>query len=415
MNFNVLDLFSGAGGMAEGFIQAGFRVPFASDHSKEAAATYKNRHAQLGYNLNYYEGDVKDLTKRKFLCDFLNNSKIDVVVGGPPCQGFSLVGRRAEDDFRNVLFLDFLKVVKLVQPSYFVMENVEGILTYEFKKIKGISGREYENISAPEVIVKEAKYFGYAVKYQLLNAKDYGVPQNRPRVIFLGYRACFRGAKVLNLVTIPEFPEKRNSIVTIEEAISDIRFLKSGQTSEKYDNRFKLSEYQKSLRNGLTPDVNGDFIPAATLYNHKASVHREKTTDRFKLLKPGEDIDSLLNRLDQEQYKIYVTKKYRCRKLAPNSVSPTVLTLPDDIVHYDLNNPRILTVRELARIQSFDDSFEFLGKRTTGGNRRKFEVPQYTQVGNAVPPLFACAIAGKIMVALKCMLNESEILNINKS
>lgn len=409
-NYNVLDLFSGAGGMCEGFLQAGFKVPFGSDHSKEVAATYRNRHLQLGYDLEYFEGDIKHLTNKKFLNDFLNNSKIDVVVGGPPCQGFSSTGRRAEDDFRNVLFLDFLKIIKLVKPDYFVMENVEGMLSYKFKNIKGLSGQEYENISAPEVIVNETKLFGYKTTYQLLNARDYGVPQNRPRIIFIGHRASFNGKQIINLVEPPKFPEKQNDVVSVKDAISDLRFLKAGQCSERYDNRYKVTEYQKALREGRTPDINGRPIQADILYNHRASVHREKTVERFKLLLPGEDIESLMNRLEPKQYKEYFTKKYRCDKLASNSVSPTVLTLPDDIIHYDKENPRILTVRELARLQSFDDSFEFLGARTTGGERRKFCTPQYTQVGNAVPPLLAKAIAIEIQRALTITRSLGKVL-----
>lgn len=119
------------------------------------------------------------------------------------------------------------------------------------------------------------------------------------------------------------------------------------------------------------------------------------------MLASGESIGELLQRLPKNLKDQYSTKKFRCTKLNKNAVSPTVLTLPDDIVHYEVNNPRILTVRELARLQSFDDSFEFLGNRTTGGSRRKYETPQYTQVGNAVPPLFAKAIGREILKALK--------------
>ncbi|OQD36000.1 DNA cytosine methyltransferase [Bacillus toyonensis] len=408
----VLDLFSGAGGMSEGFLQAGFHIPCATDYSKEVAETYINRHQQLGYDVNYYSGDIRELTKnRKKFKGFIGENKIDVIVGGPPCQGFSLSGKRLEDDIRNTLFIEYLRMVKLVKPKYFVMENVEGLLSYKFRKIKGLGKEVYEEIYPQEVIEKEALRLGYHVKWKVLNAKDFGVPQNRPRVIFLGHRIkkC-RNEKYKNLVTPPRFPTALKTMVTIEDAISDLNFIQNGEVKTKYDKRFgNKSDYQKCLKEGLTPSISGKPIKAEILYNHQASKHNEKTLERFKLLKSGESINALLQRLPEELKANFATKKFRCTKLDKNNVSPTVLTLPDDIIHYDMNSPRILTVRELARLQSFDDSFEFRGKRTTGGNRRKFETPQYTQVGNAVPPLFARAIAKEIYTALSSSVkNEGE-------
>ncbi|WP_068779280.1 DNA cytosine methyltransferase [Paenibacillus sp. GM2] len=406
-NHNILDLFSGAGGMAEGFLQAGFKVPNACDYSKEASETYQFRHKQLGYtNSIFHQGDIKELTKSDFLRDFLNGNPISVVVGGPPCQGFSLTGKRDKKDPRNYLFLDYLKIVKMVKPKYFVMENVEGILSFTVDRVKAVSGTVYENITVPEIIVREAEKFGYCVRYKLLNAKNYGVPQNRPRVIFLGHQVTKINQKVIDLVPPPNFPQEHNYIITVEEAISDLRFLKNGQSSTQYNKRYKLSEYQSNLRGGLTPNINGFPIESLRLSNHDASKHGENVVERFKMLRQSESIAQLLSRLDEDEKEKYYTRKYRCAKLHKSKVAPTILTLPDDIVHYDPNNPRILTVRELARLQSFDDSFQFLGNRTTGGYRRKFETPQYTQVGNAVPPLFAKAIALEIMNALTKKENE---------
>lgn len=402
--YKVLDLFSGAGGMAEGFLQAGFYIPCATDYSKEAAETYKNRHRQLGYDVNYYCGDIRNLTKSKReFKEFIGENKIDVIVGGPPCQGFSLSGKRLEDDIRNNLFIEYLKMVKLVKPKYFVMENVEGLLSYKFKSIKGIDNEIYEDVHPQEVIVKEALKLGYMVKWRLLNAKNFGVPQNRPRIIFLGHKIRkYKDGKHKDIYHPPNFPIESKHMVTVEDAISDLNFIKNGEIKIKYDNRFgNKSEYQKKLRLGLTPNKNGDSIKADRLFNHQTSKHNEKTLERFKLLRAGESINELLQRLPDELKEIFTTKKFRCTKLNKADVSPTVLTLPDDIIHYDINNSRILTVRELARLQSFDDSFEFKGKRTTGGDRRKFETPQYTQVGNAVPPLFANAIANEIMTSLR--------------
>ncbi|SFF23909.1 DNA (cytosine-5)-methyltransferase 1 [Paenibacillus algorifonticola] len=395
--------------MAEGFLQAGFKIPNACDFSAEAALTYQNRHKQLGYSdLKFYQGDIKNLAKPKKLKEFLNGNEISVVVGGPPCQGFSLTGKRDENDFRNFLFLEFLKIIKLVKPKYFVMENVEGILSYKFSEFVGLSGRVYENHFVTQIIREEAYKIGYEVRFEQLNAKNYGVPQNRPRVIFFGHRIKKYKNKKVDLVSPPEFPGKKSEVITVYEAISDLSFLTNGKESDKYNENFIVTNYQKQLRQGITPNINGQTIMAHSLKNHKAAKHQNRTERRFSLLKSGESIGELLKRLDKKQYKELKTKKYRCTKLHINDVAPTVLTLPDDIVHYEKGNSRILTVRELARLQSFDDSFEFLGKRTTGGVRRKLETPQYTQVGNAVPPLFARAIAIEIRKALIRTVNNSK-------
>lgn len=401
--YKVLDLFSGAGGMSEGFLQAGFQIVSATDYSKEATETYINRHIQLGHNVNFYSGDIRELTRNKEkLKEFVGDDSIDVIVGGPPCQGFSLSGKRLADDIRNTLFLEYLKIVNFVKPDYFVIENVAGLLSYKFERIIGIDGEVHEDICPQEVIKLEAFKLGYFVKWDILNAKNFGIPQNRPRVIFFGHKIRIdRDGSYKDLVIPPNFPTGENKIVTVQDAISDLNFIGNGEVKMKYNNNYgNKSAYQKMLREGLTPGIDGRPIKENKLFNHQTSKHNIKTMERFKLLKPGESIGDLLPRLSNELREEYFTKKLRCTKLNKNDISPTVLTLPDDIVHYDNKNPRILTVRELARLQSFDDSFEFKGKRTTGGDRRKYETPQYTQVGNAVPPLFARAIAEEIIRAL---------------
>ncbi|AXQ50941.1 DNA cytosine methyltransferase [Lysinibacillus fusiformis] len=401
--YKVLDLFSGAGGMSEGFLQAGFQIVSATDYSKEATETYINRHIQLGHNVNFYSGDIRELTRNKEkLKEFVGDDSIDVIVGGPPCQGFSLSGKRLADDIRNTLFLEYLKIVNFVKPDYFVIENVAGLLSYKFERIIGIDGEVHEDICPQEVIKLEAFKLGYFVKWDILNAKNFGIPQNRPRVIFLGHKIRKDSdGSYKNLVIPPNFPTGENIIVTVQDAISDLNFIGNGEVKMKYNNNYgNKSAYQKMLREGLTPGIDGKPIKENKLFNHQTSKHNIKTMERFKLLKSGESIGDLLPRLSNELREEYFTKKLRCTKLNKNDISPTVLTLPDDIVHYDNKNPRILTVRELARLQSFDDSFEFKGKRTTGGDRRKYETPQYTQVGNAVPPLFARAIAEEIIRAL---------------
>jgi DNA (cytosine-5)-methyltransferase 1 len=395
--YQVLDLFSGAGGMAEGFLQSGFAIPFASDKSEQVAETYKNRHKQLGLITNYYCGDVSDLSIPENLSLFLGDSlpKIDVVCGGPPCQGFSLAGRRNPLDKRNQLVQSYIKILAQVKPKYFVMENVLGILSAKFIDYSGIK-KHYANEKVIAVLKSEFAEIGYPdVEIKLLDASDFGVPQKRQRVIFLGTRHDI-SKKLIH-------PEPHvTTKISAKDAIQDLAEIALGSKAIKYEN-ITYTAYQEASRKGRTKNANGLTVATTVLSNHETSKHSDLVIERFTQLKAGENIKNMLSRLSDKQVNRLKTKKQNCRKISPNDPSPTVLTLPDDLVHYDKN--RILTVREMARLQSFDDSFEFLGKRTTGGDRRKLETPQYTLVGNAVPPLLAKAIAEEIMKNLKLESN----------
>ncbi len=388
--YKVLDLFSGAGGMAEGFLQAGFSIPFASDKSEQAALTYKNRHAQLGFDVNFFCGDILDLSQSKNLTAFLStqSSEIDVICGGPPCQGFSLAGRRNPLDFRNKLVQSYIQILAQIQPKYFVMENVLGILSSQFVEYQGIS-QLYKNEKVVDVLRSEFKAIGYPdVEIKVLDASNFGVPQKRQRVIFLGTRY-----DVPTKLFHPK-PLDSNSFTTAKQAIQDLANIPIGAKKTRYD-KTKPTQYQISSRFGRTPSSNGEPIQAQSLYNHETSRHSELVVERFSCLKQGENIKKMLSRIDEYNRQRLQTKKQNCRRIIEDEPSPTIMTLPDDLVHY--KKDRILTVREMARLQSFDDSFEFLGKRTTGGDRRTLETPQYTLVGNAVPPLLAKAIATEIM------------------
>jgi len=402
----VLDIFCGAGGMSEGFIQAGFDVKFATDINETAQLTYMNRHNQLGYETKFVCEDIRNFSKKSNLEKFLEGTKIDVVCGGPPCQGFSLAGKRDKNDPRNMLFSNYIRVIRNVKPKYFVMENVEGILSMKFDEFKGIKNKIYKDKTVAEILRDEFFQIGYYVEYKVLQASDFGVPQTRRRVFFLGHRIRrFKAGKYRDLVQPPKFPKANNiNTITIKDAIGDLAFLESGHRSIRYRRNGKLTEYQKQSIQGRTPNKKGKTIEANQLFNHEASQHSEKVRERFALMKQGEDLVSLKNKLKDSEWKVYKTKKTRCKRAVENKPAPTVLTLPDDLIHYRKN--RIMTVRELARLQSFDDSFEFLGKRTTGGDRRKTDLPQYTQVGNAVPPLLAKAVADEIMISIKTSVDR---------
>jgi DNA (cytosine-5)-methyltransferase 1 len=387
--YQVLDLFSGAGGMSEGFLQAGFSIPFASDKSEQVALTYKNRHNQLGYAVKYYCGDVSELSDSATLQSFLGESiaKIDVVCGGPPCQGFSLAGQRNPLDKRNKLVQSYIKILSQVKPKYFVMENVLGILSAEFIEFKGKT-QTYSNKKVTDVLISEFAEIGYPnVEIKLLDASDFGVPQKRQRVIFLGTRQDIK-----NKLTHP-LP-KNTPKVSAKEAIEDLSNIEAGSSLNSYSAK-PTSSFQTQSRSGRTKNVQGLTLNTKVLHNHQTSKHSSLVSERFAKVTAGENIKNMLLRINDEDAKRLATKKQNCRRIVASEPSPTVLTLPDDLIHYEKN--RILTVREMARLQSFDDSFEFLGKRTTGGDRRKLETPQYTLVGNAVPPLLAKAVAEEIM------------------
>lgn len=425
-----IDLFCGAGGMSEGLIQAGFHIIFSNEISKQAALTYKKRHEQLGLiqgkNTWLEVDDIKNISgnlineKIKKLEDFKNkNIEIDAIFGGPPCQGFSRAGKQKIDDIRNFLFSEYLRVVKEVKPKYIVFENVPGILDIKFHNfISKFDEEIYKQKSAIDIIKKELAKIDYELlDYKILNAADYGVPQNRHRVILIGYR---KGQK------IPNYPQKLNNEISLEEALGDI----TGYS-------VKNLEYQISSKKGRTPNIisgipiesNGEF------FNNDKSKHYHYIQERFSIFKEGESniqlrkrllttgieienypnlLEYLSNKLNLRKQDIIrkaknlnsnleildsiITKKNSRVKMKLNKPGNTVLTLPDDLILPIYN--RICSVREFARLQSFDDSFIFYGKRTTGGKERKKEVPQYTQVGNAVPPLLAKAIAEEIKKVL---------------
>lgn len=452
----VIDLFCGAGGMSEGLLQADFDIVFSSDINKDCMNTYTNRHQQLnirqGIDTHFELADIKNLSGKliKNKIETLEKYKdrrlsgVDAIFGGPPCQGFSRAGLRRKDDPRNVLFKEYIRVIKELKdidfPSkYIVMENVEGFLDTRLDGFIGLNNKEYpSNTLVTDILTSELETIGYTcLTPQILTASDFGVPQRRRRVIFLAY---------LNGQVPPKYPSSisfENQRVTIKEAIGDLIIneeLRQGFNSEE-------SYYQRESRLGRTKNKRNGFpiTNKGQMLNHQVANHAQVITERFSLFNQGETTDNLIKRLhnegidltvypnllktitnkfegiyakevildsflngqmNQEMIGMILTKKMNRYRLHQDFQSPTVLTLPDDYISPFEN--RILTVREMARLQSFDDSFEFLGKRTTGGQRRRIEVPQYTQVGNSVPPLLSKAIALEIKNALE-KVNDTKI------
>lgn len=436
-----IDLFCGAGGMSEGLIQAGFHILFSSDINPDVQKTYMNRHEQLGLhqgvNTYFHRGDIRELSG-EMIREAISNlemfrnievPEIDAVFGGPPCQGFSRAGRRDPNDPRNMLFREYLRVINEVRPKYVVLENVTGFTDTRFYGFVGVTGHRYDDGELVPIILRnEFELIGYqTLQPRILNAAHYGVPQRRNRIIVMAYR---------NDMVAPVYPEPTytdENALTITDAISDLI------RDENVRNQVHANdtEFQITSREGRTPDANGNTIHSnGYIYNNELSVHQQIISERFALFREGEDGVGLKNRVmtegidisnspaliahcvekmgistedvielfrngnvSRENVDVLLTKKNIRTRLDRTRPSATVMTIADDYI--SPFEPRTFTVRELARMQSFDDSFEFLGKRTTGGLRRRVEVPQYSQVGNAVPPLLAKAVATEIMRVLE--------------
>ncbi len=667
--YTFIDLFAGAGGFSEGFLQAeignkNFDFLLASDINPACEVTHRMRYnRQLGINCEFITKDITDPDFIEVLLDQLEkvggkDIDVDVIVGGPPCQSFSLAGERSKNDKKDELFSYYLQVIAELQPKFFIMENVKGILTKDHGKIKTriidsirdivdyaaleafivnvkkqefpqtgpkhqailhmgimklevaisehkemlkrrtefrkilksayatslsdnerqflyksltqqkfdidnsslskfidtiiydyvsafrnnksipeddrntirqgltllknrhllndsrikikhlmhdsllkrsglkdrydqiieyldegsifeyikicISDIRYNNLSSMEVsavdqvelaveiiregVIDTAKRIvdmpfpdGYRQKlhdlYQnlslyriddaiTLNASDFGVPQNRERVVFVG---CRKDQDLIKAIRPTVLPDEK---VTVQEALHDLKGIPVGEVQTEYDSNFDVASANNSVFRKRS--VNGSTMPMDTkmksyiewsregrlnesrfpmlksherqytyanswdeinekepviqkLSNHETSKHNKLVVKRFKLVRKHGDLKTAKeNVIDKE---LTNTKKRNCIALIADSQSPTVVTMPDDFVHYEKD--RILTVREMARLQSFDDSFVFQGKRTTGGDRRRNETPQYTQVGNAIPPLMAHGIALEILNHIK--------------
>lgn len=348
MNRRMIDLFAGVGGLSLGFELSGFEVVVANEYDPSIAEAYiRNR-----VNPNMI---VDDITKLPITDTFEKyKGNVDVVVGGPPCQGFSAKGKRKSiNDPRNFLFKYFVEVVRTVSPQYFVMENVPGLLTTE----GGFFKREIMDLFGQ---------LGYTVNAEVLCAADYGVPQNRHRAVIIGKKGSSRP------VAMPPKHEKRT---TIWEAISDLAFLSSGEGEEVQEYRMEpQSSYQKMLRG-----------KSDQLYNHVATKHSELALTRLAMIPPKGGKEFLPP--EHHTKSIY---SGTWERMDADDISVTITTRFDTPSSGKFTHPyldRAITVREAARIQSFPDTFRFFGTKSS----------KMKQVGNAVPPMLARAIAETII------------------
>lgn len=315
-----IDLFSGVGGLSLGFEMEGFDNIFSVDCNKTFCSTYKKNFPSH----TLIEKDIKNLTEKEVL-ELINGKEIDLIIGGPPCQGFSMagnIGRTFVDDSRNHLFKEFARIVSIVKPKFFIMENVARLYNHNKGKTR-------------EEILSLFRKLGYSVNCEVLNSANYGVPQIRNRVIFIG-----------NKLNLPNtFPERTSeNYKTVKEAIEDLPKLSSGEISN---------------------------IP-----NHEAMTHSEQMLNKMSFVSNGGSRKQIPEEIRPKSGDIRKYIKY-------NADEPSICITGDmrKVFHYSQN--RALTVRELARIQSFPDNFIFLGSK----------ISQQQQVGNAVPPLMSNALA----------------------
>ena len=393
---NYIDLFAGCGGLSLGLHRAGWQGLFAVEKSPFAFSTLRYN---LIDNLNHFKWpnwlekkhyDINEILKTKSGNLKALRGTVDLVAGGPPCQGFSTAGKREENDHRNGLIKSYIDFIRLVQPKIIFFENVKGF-TQRFEKNKS-KGKKYSEYVKTCLKRKGKDYLGYEVFGELINFAQFGIPQKRTRFILVGIRKDLYEKQGINPeIFFDLIKSNRESFLVnkglslnqnIEDAISDL--LANNNTTECPDSKgFQTgfysepkSAYQQLLRESL---ANTSNIPDS----HRLAHHGKHTTLLFKTLIKSAPKGK---RLDDEDKIKFDIKKRGIIVLDKNGPAPTLTSHPDDYVHY--SEPRILTVREYARIQTFPDWYFFREKYTTGGLLRKVEVPRYTQIGNAIPPLF---------------------------
>ena len=385
-----IDIFSGCGGLSLGLYKSGWKGLFAIEKNEMAFQTLEHNLINKKNHFSWPEWlPQENHDIRQVISIYADNlislrGKVDLVAGGPPCQGFSFAGKRREDDDRNKLVDSYIKFVDLVRPEILFFENVKGF-TAGFSKQQS-KGKVYSTY-----VTKALQKLEYNIKAKIVDFSEYGVPQKRKRFILIGMRHG-NAKEFFNKIIVDkiQFLKTRGlkGNTTLQEAISDLERA-NGEIPSPLFNTFKegiysrpTGNYQKLLRKGVkseTPD------------SHRFANHKKETVEKFKYIL---DKCKRNSAIPPDVKEIFKLRKRSIIPLDGNDQSPTLTTLPDDFIHY--SEQRILTVREYARIQSFDDWYEFKGNYTTGADMRKKDVPRYTQVGNAIPPLFA-ELSGNVL------------------
>ena len=431
--YTSIDLFCGPGGLATGFKWAGIKALIAVEWSYWTVQTYSKSHNADVFNLEeYLSGTMEnpeqyfvpndrtllifgDINKvegsliKKILKERFGRTSVDIVTGGAPCESFSMAGDRKEDDDRNFLYQNVLRIARAVNSKMFLFENVKGLFS---KKFNGVAGAMYEHILEEfESPSKNGVKFVLSSKDKkvvLLKAVDYGVPQARERLILVGTNSKYPKLK-FNYPTKTHGPERQYPYVTVEEAIMDLPQITMGLEDNVYT--FDLNSVREPERANFLRRMRGDLSMAPdtfsqnTLYNHKAPGHTKKMFQRITLIRQGEGMQDAYERLIAEgkqdlvdqcfPKKIYMSRN---RRLMPTEPSCTITSqCLDELIHPYLN--RGMSPREVARLQSFPDWYQFQGPYV------KFhsdpEQDQYEQIGDAIPPLLGLALGAEVVEALK--------------
>jgi DNA-cytosine methyltransferase len=358
---NAIDLFAGAGGFSLGMEQAGINVVSAVEFDKQIAETYKLNHPET----HMYVDDICNLEASELEKDFEKKGlKCDLILGGPPCQGFSMAGNRIRtkcaflEDKRNYLFKEYIRMVEYFKPKVFVIENVPGILNYNDGAVKDEIFQTFEKM-------------GYKLAAKVLCASDYGVPQMRNRAVIIGNN--------LGIEPNSLFPEptcSNDNFTTIRDAISDLPALLAGtgEEIEYYKDNCNLTDYQRRMRSYR-----------GYVKNHVSSHHKPETLELLKMIKQGQTMKDL-----PEQYRTKSVHSGAYGRMVYDEPAYTLTTRINTPSVGRITHPeqdRTITPREAARIQSFPDDYEFLGDITSVGK----------QIGNAVPPMLAEKIGNKII------------------
>jgi len=379
---NYIDIFAGCGGLSLGLHNAGWKGLFAIEKNPMAFATLKHNLIDKKEHFNWPDWlptgphDINEILEN-YQAELRSlEGKVNLVAGGPPCQGFSFAGKRDERDHRNQLVDSYVRFVDLVKPQIIFFENVRGF-TSKFVK-RPSEGKVYS-----EEVIGKLESLGYDIEPKIVNFSQYGIPQTRKRFILVGVRDGDAKTFFEKLdKNKASFLKKKGlpQTITARDAISDLE-RRNGEIKSPDSKNFKAgvygaieTPYQKLLRGsylGQYPD------------SHRFVNHRNKTIGKFRYFM--ETYPRNRNIPSDSKRDLNINKNC-ITPLDPDQPSPTLTTLPDDYIHY--SEPRVLTVREFARLQSFNDWFEFRDKYTTGGTLRVLEVPRYTQAGNAIPPMF---------------------------
>lgn len=426
--YKFVDLFSGCGGLSLGLSMAGLEGQFAIERDAMAFDTFsENFLATRRLPITRFAWPVW-LEKRAWAIDDLlaehrdelvgMQGKVEVLAGGPPCQGFSFAGRRKEADPRNMLFEKYVQVVDAIKPLALVLENVPGMKTAhatlagEGDAVQPIAESYYDKLK------KSLEAIGYEVEGRIMDASRFGVPQRRSRLIVVGLRrhvakelvgGTSRAFDILEETRVSQLEDMRlPDVVPAMDAISDL--MTTWAIRRRCVDPFSPSGFDEAEYRG----------PKTTFQKLMHKHCRDDSMDSMRLARHGEEVlkrfEKILEecprgvRMSEANRERYGIKKHRIFPMSALEPAPTITTLPDDVLHY--GEPRILTVRESARLQSFPDWFRFRGKFTTGGSLRMKECPRYTQVGNAVPPLLARAIGLAITATLR---EASEAVQSNQA